>query len=879
MVVQIIIFLTLFKTVLAFGDLTADILPTLYTITLDTNFQTWRYTGYEEIYINVARDTEDLVMHSTVAVVITELRVSHNTRYISATFKKRRNAAKDVVVYHLSEKLKKNAHYVLHIKFNGEVSKKLTGYYRTGYIDKSTKKYIKMTGTHLSPDKSRTVFPCFDEPQFRAKFKLITIHPSILSAISNMPVKNTKSLTNGRTQTEFHATPPMSTYLLAWVHHNFVSATVTVDGVRISHWIRPHYKDRAKEKAVLIGKAIHYFNNFFGLKYPLPKLDSIGIPNYLVGGMENWGLITMKEETSLSTPESRYGKRELSYRLLLTHEVSHMWFGNLVTMKWWNDLWLKEGMATFLQFESARSIFHDADMASALLQKVSRAMNADKVITSHSVEMPIKTTKQITQIFDTITYGKGAAVLSMLKEVLGPAKFKKGMTDFLKSYQYSVADYNNLMKSMTKGLGSDASLITKFMNRYVLQKNFPIISVKKVNSQNIRLTQKRFVRFKDLSIKNDTSPYNYRWIIPIDYKTDTFKSEKKVMMTGEHHVIQLKRQFKWIKLNNEGKMMFVTLYEDTSLMDSLHKSLRNSFRSIHSNTQLSAKDRAQLLRDLFLSAEMKLIRYDTVLNIATYLKYEPDAVAWGLAATSFEEIRAYISGDLIMCLRTYVHQLVSLQYKVVRNKRKGRLQDQLKWTAFYRILTSVPKPHTETKVDEALLKATISKYKQANEFERRNIGIFLETTDKEQVIAIGNTVAKYPSRNVFKILSFIYRYANTNPEAVWQVYRYNYDVYNKKFGLAQFSYASALKYMISHQRSETVLTAIQTFFNSHTAGAGALGVERGLEKAKYGIYFRSELEGSLRDYLESKPYCGGVWTSVKRSYKQTVKRVRSFIFM
>jgi aminopeptidase N len=850
------------------GDLSPFIRPHRYDILLDTNFDTWDYSGSLEIQFDVQKQAKEIKLHARKTVNIAELtiepavsvkrplsflksRIASILHQDKTVYKckpcplKRWNVAEDLIKIDLGSPLAPGR-YVMKSSISGKVSSKLTGYYKTGYNMAYEGGYVRMASTHLSPDKARTVFPCFDEPQFRAIFSLTLIHPNNLIATSNMPISKEIVLQDGRKSTKFEDTPGMSTYLLAWVQHNFIYEQRTMAGVRLRHYARPSFRSVIAEKIEIIGKSVEYYNNFFNISYPLPKLDTIGIPNYLVGGMENWGLITLSESIALSRPSQRFGTGEIAVRSTLAHEVSHMWFGNLVTMYWWDDLWLKEGMASYLSYPCLDALYSDVNMMDLfLINNWQTAMFADYIITSHPVHMPIKVTSQITQIFDHITYRKGATVLSMLKDVMGESNFKKGMTDFLNTYKYSTARYNDLLTSMAK-FSNDGAKLKLFMDSYILQKNYPLIKLEILNDKTIRLVQSRYVRDSGMSVSNDTSPFDYFWHIPITIETDSgsYTADKHIMMSKKVMEITLPKAFKWIKLNSEGKHMYVTHYPDKNrehVMEILKKTMNH-------------RDRGHFICDLFNAAQVKLVPYSTAFEAAKYLKHEKHYLPWFLVYKYLRTIRSMIDESLANCYRKYIVELLSDQYDETM-AAKSNLVEQLKYQVFRNFARYIRGERISTTYDGNDLDELINNYKDATPEKRANMDLLVKTSNSTQIKEIGNTLVRNPSTSVSIIVTFISYYSARAPEAVWHVYRENYKVYNDKYGLAQFEYAATLKNMIKHQRNETVISEIEQFFKDHTAGAGHLGVLNGLEKAKFAIKFKKDSEPELKSYLERQSFC------------------------
>lgn len=355
-------------------------------------------------------------------------------------------------------------------------------------------------------------------------------------------------------------------------------------------------------------------------------------------------------------------------------------------------------------------------------------------------------------------------------------------------------------------------------------------------------------------IKNDTSPFNYTWHVPITFKTDSMKysTDKSIMMSKKEMVLTLPKPFEWIKLNSEGRHLYVTHYSDSYLekiMEVVKESARDPPKEI-----LDHRDRGHVICDIFNSAQVKLVPYSAAFEAAKYLKEEKHYLPWTLSYTYFKNIRSMIDESLADCYRKYIVHLLLPQYKEVM-AAKTTLVEQLKFEIFTKFARYIKSERTSHVFDSESLSEQIAKYKAATPEQRAGLDLLVLTTDPDQVELIGNTVVRYPSTAVSIIVNFIARYSNNAPVAVWHVYRDNYKVYNDKYGLAQFEYARSLKNMIRHQREGKIISEIEEFFRTHTAGAGHLGVLNGLEEAKFVSKFKQDSEPELKRYLESQSFC------------------------
>ena len=852
------------------GDLPNSIRPERYDIFLDSDFDTWTYTGTVNIALNVLEEINEIFLHAVEAVNIETMVLCDRdgtNNITELTVGPRQNKAQDLIVFSLPTSLRAGT-YVIKSKFSGSVSSTLTGYFKTSYEMNNSysgkKQNVHITSTHLSPDKARTVFPSFDEPQFRAIFSLTLVHPDNITATSNMPVLQTISLDNGRKLTKFHDTPKMSTYLLVWVQHNFVFAYRTMSSlakeVELRHFIPAggdfNFTSVAFDKLDLLERIIVFFNDFFEIPYPLPKLDMIGIPNFPFGGMENWGLVTLNQYTSLSERENRLGSAEIAIRNVLAHEVSHMWFGNLVTMSWWDDLWLKEGMASLLSYVCIDGIYDDVEMRDHhMIDNWLDAMLADREVSSHPVKISINATSEITQAFDSITYAKGATVLSMLRDVLGNEKFKSGMKHFLKSYQYSTASYNDLLESMTSFV-EDKAIIKQFMDSFILKKNYPVVTVEMLANCKIRLSQSRYAtRGGKSELKDDSSNI---WAIPITIRSYTKVNSSNmlvkshIMMTNYSMDIDFNRTCHSIKLNFEGNFMYVTHYPENNL---------NKLLEIANNidSPMSYRDRGHVICDVFNAAMINLIPYSRAFEAARILQKEEHYLPWTLAYKYILKLREIIDESLADCFNQYISKLIAPQQHNVLS-RNATLKDQLKKEIFLKYKNDLSYSRKQSSLSKKeLLK--LKNYKLHSVEERAEGDIMFAITNSSKIERIGNALIKYPSSDSMISVIFVHFYSKCSPDAVWSVYKKNYDHYNANYGLTQFVYAELLRTMIGYQRSVVVISEIDTFFVDHPAGAGSLGVISGLEAAKFSSDFRNDSQAELRNYFEQHGFCKSHETS------------------
>src|SRR3989344_4181595 len=304
--------------------------------------------------------------------------------------------------------------------------------------------------------------------------------------------------------TKFQTTPKMSTYLLYLGVGKFEYLENNSSRVKIRVYTVPGKKNLGKMALDYAQRFLDYFDNYFGIKYPLPKCDFIAIPDFSSGAMENWGAITFREIVLLGDEKTSVANKEYIAEVI-AHELAHQWFGNLVTMKWWDDLWLNESFATFMAQKAVSEVFPEWEYDLRFYEDIlESALSADSLKSTHSISVPIKHVKDVSQIFDRISYEKGCSVLHMLESYIGNESFRKGLTIYLKNHEYSNAVKEDLWNALAES--SKNKNVTKLMSAWVNKPGYPIVNV-----ENNKLTQKRFL----LSEESKGT-----WPIPIQYITE-----------------------------------------------------------------------------------------------------------------------------------------------------------------------------------------------------------------------------------------------------------------------------------------------------------------------------------------------------------------------
>ncbi|XP_025079132.1 aminopeptidase Ey-like [Pomacea canaliculata] len=552
----------------------------------------------------------------------------------------------------LDDELKVGDQYSVDIAFSGPLTDDLAGLYLSSYKRGNDTVYLATTQFE-SPD-AREAFPCFDEPALKAVFNVTLLRKPPLISLSNTRIRATEQRDNGFVADIYYPTPKMSTYLLAFIVCDFshVNGT-TKNGTEFGVWARSEFAS-SMEYALATGMSIlDYYGTYFGTNFPLRKQDMIAIPDFANGAMENWGLITYRETALLYTP----GVTSESYKQYVTdviaHELAHQWFGNLVTLAWWDDLWLNEGFASYVEYIGMDFIDKNnswkvwEQFATDVIQSV---FVMDQLTTSHPLYVPVATVSEMEQYFDSISYEKGASVIRMIKFCLGEGTFQRGLQRYLRDHAYANANHTDLWRAWDEQARQDGQQINvaAIMDTWTLQMGFPVIRLTVSANGKVTATQKRFLinpAAKDPG--RFQSPFNYRWHVPITITT----SKMANFNVTEEDVL-------WLTPNDDTKELntsIPTLSSNDWILGNIHQygyyrvnyDTRNweaLIRQLQKDHQLIPPiNRAQIIDDAWNLASAGETDIAVALGTLDYLDTETDYVPWEAAALQLGKLKTRLS--------------------------------------------------------------------------------------------------------------------------------------------------------------------------------------------------------------------------------------------
>jgi len=524
----------------------AGIIPINYELMFEPLFHNFKFNGEEIITLNLSKPT-NLIKIDAAELSIKESHIIPGGKIISS--ESSLNEKDEKLTIKLAKKIKGKAK--LSIKFTGTLNDRLLGFYKSQYKDKKGKtKYLATT--QFEAADARRAFPCWDEPAVKATFDVSLLVDKHLDAISNMPVISKKK-TGTKILHKFGRTPIMSTYLLYLGVGEFEYLHGKLRNIKIRIVTTKGNKNKGKLSLDFTKKFLGEYEKYFGIKYPLPKLDMIAIPDFAAGAMENWGAITFREAILLYDAKTSSTRTKQYIAEVISHEIAHQWFGNLVTMKWWNDLWLNESFATFMATKIVNKFYPEWDLWDQFLgDAMLEAMSLDALKNSHPINVDVKHPAQIREIFDAISYDKGGNVLRMLENYVGIENFRKGLKYYLTQHKYSNAEGQDLWKSIGRVAHKP---VDAMMKTWIDQVGYPVVDVKRNNSK-VTLTQRRFLSDGSISSKN-------RWSIPIHIEEGNHESS--ILMKSQKSVVSLKNIDSNFIVNSGRYGFYRVQYDDNSL--------------------------------------------------------------------------------------------------------------------------------------------------------------------------------------------------------------------------------------------------------------------------------------------------------------------------
>jgi aminopeptidase N len=610
--------------------------PEHYDLTLDVDRDDLVFSGTVSIRgKKVGRPTSRITLHQKELKITSAKIIKHDKKGDLEVEVSRINLQKsfDEVRLHTVDEVYAGS-YTIIVEFAGTVTKPMNGIYPCFF--KHDGKDKRLIATQFESHHAREAFPCIDEPEAKATFDLTLLSPVGEIAIANTPVKSEKTAGSVKT-TVFETTPKMSTYLLAFVFGDmkYLEAK-TKDGILVRTYATPDNIKHTQFALDTAVKTLEFYNEYFDIPYPLAKCDFIALPDFASGAMENWGCITFREQALIVDPENTSLHLKQYVANVIAHELTHMWFGDLVTMRWWTDLWLNESFASWMSWLAVDKLFPDWKVwTQFIVDEQGIALKLDALEHTHPIEVEVKHPDEIRTIFDAISYEKGASVLLMLHDYLGADDFRDGLRLYLKRHAYSNTDTVDLWAALEE---ISKKPVTEFMSAWTQQSGYPIVKVTESSIQ-----QERF--YLNPAAKKEAA----LWPIPL---LPSKKSTLQNLDTAQQN-FDLSTLSEDLVLNHNRTSFFRVIY-DKNHLSKLTKSIRAG--------KVNELDRLGLLGDAFEAAKAGYGSTVDALNLLEAYSDEDSSVVWDIMSGGLGSIRVVMEDDEIReLLKPYVRKLTAKQ--------------------------------------------------------------------------------------------------------------------------------------------------------------------------------------------------------------------------
>ena len=607
-----------------FSRLPTNIQPLHYEVFLKPDLKNLKFEGNMGVRVNVTQSTDTLVCNAA-DLSVTEVQVNGNLVNDIVLSKD-----EETMTVRLPSPLQEGSQADLVCNFKGELNDMMRGFYRSKYTEKGEERYGACT--QFEATDARRCFPCWDEPAIKATFDISVSAPKDRVVLSNMPVKEETDdqETSGYKLVKFETSPKMSTYLVAIVVGEYEYVEDKTGDVTVRCYTPMGKTEQGRFALESSKRAIEFYNDFFGVHYPLKKYDCIAIADFQCGAMENWGLVTFRESAVLADPANTSSGSKQWIAIVVTHEMAHQWFGNLVTMEWWTHLWLNEGFASFMENTCTHALFPEYDIWTQFVANtLIAALELDALKNSHPIEVDVGHPSEVDEIFDDISYNKGASVIRMLHNYIGNEAFRHGMKGYLTKFSYKNTLTGDLWASLEEASGKP---VGKVMSTWTGQMGFPVIKIKRSPGENIlTLSQEKFNA--DGGCGDEAN--NFHWNVPIKILTSKGTVEE-VLLEDKNMTVTLDNldDETWYKVNPDFVGYYRVAYDDCDTKNF------EMLKSAIQNQTLPEVDRLGLLDDLFALVQAgKANTVDALKLMDAFKDKEESYVCWSAIVNCLVKLR------------------------------------------------------------------------------------------------------------------------------------------------------------------------------------------------------------------------------------------------
>jgi puromycin-sensitive aminopeptidase len=612
-----------------------NVVPSRYTIRIEPDLSASTFVGEETVEVTIGEPTREIVLNAA-DLTIDAVAIEDDRRRLTGSIEL--DEAAERAVLRFVEPLQSGL-WRLFLTFSGVLNDKLRGFYRSTFT-RSDGSTARLAVTQFEATDARRAFPCWDEPAFKAVFQVTLVVDEGVAAVSNTAVASVRRVPDRAKQAVvFAPTIPMSTYLLAFVIGPLEPTDpVEVSAIPIRVWSAPGKGRLTRFALDAAAFSLRFFQEYYGVPYPGDKLDLIAIPDFAFGAMENLGAITFRE-TALLVDETSASHAELArVAHVVMHEIAHMWFGDLVTMAWWNGLWLNEAFATFMEvlavdaWKPAWGRWDNFGVSRAA------AFVTDGLRSSRPIEFDVAAPKDAEAMFDVLTYEKGGAVVRMLEQYLGPTVFRAGVRTYLAAHQFANAETTDLWKALG---GASGQPIPQMMDGWIFRQGYPLVTVEAEGTgETVRFSQRPFLYL------NDGSDTTATWRVPITYRArvnDEVVHGRLLLSTRDGHV-SFPHKPDWV-VANEGGHGFYRVRYGSELLIALLSAPAETMTPI---------ERFNLINDAWAATLADMLPAADFLDLAAQFKAETDRYVWTPLVASLGYLARVVPPDL----RPYLERLV-----------------------------------------------------------------------------------------------------------------------------------------------------------------------------------------------------------------------------
>ncbi|MBI5317123.1 MAG: M1 family metallopeptidase [Nitrospirae bacterium] len=619
------------------------ILPHRYDLRLEPDLDRATFAGRETVVLTITQTTGFIVLNAVDLVISSAILEGSSSTRQNATIELHDSTQRCQLTF--SQPIAPGE-WKLHLTFQGKLNDQLRGFYRSTYKDHAGVTHW-MAATQFEATDARRAFPCWDEPDFKAVFATTLVIDPRLTAVSNTAVAS-ESIESGKKVLRFADSIKMSTYLVAFIVGKIeTTQPIFVGKAPLRLWTVPGKQPLTSFGHEIAVASLKFFEEYYGIPYPGDKLDLLAIPDFASGAMENLGAITFRETALLVDRQSAtHGELE-RVADVVAHENAHMWFGDLVTMSWWNGLWLNEAFATFMEMLAVDAWKPEWKRWEAFGSSRAAAFAVDGLHSTRPIEYQVQAPKDAEAMFDVLTYEKGASVLRMLEQHIGPIVFRDGVRDYLRAHAYGNADTNDLWVSLGKIAKHP---VPELMDSWIFQPGFPLITAELRKGVEFVLTQQRFTYLNPSPLTPHPSP-PVTWHIPLQMKvTGGGKtSSSRMLLTEKETTVPLPHDWESVLLNEGGHGFYRVRYGQ-DLMDRLLKSGLD---------RLAVTERFNLINDAWATTIAGLMPLTGYLDLTARFTTEEDKNVWAVILDSFSFLNRIVTVEDRPMLEAFVRSRLS----------------------------------------------------------------------------------------------------------------------------------------------------------------------------------------------------------------------------